>query len=191
MKIAIMISGRGSNMEVILRQAADGILRECCDVVLVFANRADAAGLATAQRMGVPTAAIESRGKKRRRFDGEVLALLTQYDPDYIVLAGYMRILSDLFVAAYRGRIINIHPADTAHFKGVGGYDWAFENELRETKISVHYVDEGVDTGPVIAQEVVDLEGAETLSEVERRGLAVEHRFYSEVLRDVFTRKGQ
>ena len=189
MKIAIMISGRGSNMEVILRQAAEGILQECCEVVLVFANRADAAGLETAQRMGVTTAAIESRGKRRRRFDGEVLELLGRYEPDYVVLAGYMRILSDLFVAAYRGRIINIHPADTALFQGVGGYDWAFENRLEETKISVHYVDEGVDTGPVIGQTVVDLKGAGTLAEVERRGLAVEHAFYSEVLRSVFTHK--
>jgi len=102
-----------------------------------------------------------------------------------------MRILSDLFVEAYRGRIINIHPADTARFQGVGGYDWAFDNKLNETKISVHYVDEGVDTGPVIAQEVVDLTGADSLSEVERRGLAVEHRFYSEVLRQLFSHQRQ
>ena len=190
-KIAIMISGRGSNMEVILRQAMEGILRDCCEVALVFANRADAAGLETARAAGVPTASIESRGRKRRRFDREVLELLEGYRPDYLVLAGYMRILSDLFVEAYRGRIINIHPADTARFQGVGGYDWAFDNKLNETKISVHYVDEGVDTGPVIAQEVVDLTGADSLSEVERRGLAVEHRFYSEVLRQLFSHQRQ
>ncbi len=190
-KIAIMISGRGSNMEVILRQAKEGILRDCCEVALVFANRADAAGLETARAAGVPTASIESRGRKRRRFDREVLELLEGYRPDYLVLAGYMRILSDLFVEAYRGRIINIHPADTARFQGVGGYDWAFDNKLNETKISVHYVDEGVDTGPVIAQEVVDLTGADSLSEVERRGLAVEHRFYSEVLRQLFSHQRQ
>jgi len=186
-----MISGRGSNMEVILRQAKEGILRDCCEVALVFANRADAAGLETARAAGVPTASIESRGRKRRRFDREVLELLEGYRPDYLVLAGYMRILSDLFVEAYRGRIINIHTADTARFQGVGGYDWAFDNKLNETKISVHYVDEGVDTGPVIAQEVVDLTGADSLSEVERRGLAVEHRFYSEVLRQLFSHQRQ
>lgn len=190
-KIAIMISGRGSNMEVILTQAREGILSECCEVVLVFANRSDAAGLETAKAAGIPTAVIESRGKKRRRFDSEVLELLEQHRPDYIVLAGYMRILSEVFVAAYRGRIVNIHPADTALFKGIGGYDWAFENELQETKISVHYVDEGVDTGAVIAQECVDLRGADTLAEVERRGLAVEHEFYSEVLRQLFSQQRQ
>ena len=98
-----------------------------------------------------------------------------------------MRILSPLFIRAYRNRIINIHPADTAQFQGLGAYVWAWENGLQETKITVHFVDEGIDTGPVIGKETVDLRGAQSLEEVERRGLAVEHRFYSEMLRKVFT----
>jgi len=114
--------------------------------------------------------------------------LLKPYRIDYIVLAGFMRLLSPLFIKAYKNRIINIHPADTKEFKGVGAYEWAFENRKEFTKITVHYVDEGVDTGPVIAQKEVDLRGADSLHEVERRGLSVEHSFYSEALKLVFSK---
>ena len=93
------------------------------------------------------------------------------------------------FIARYRNTIINIHPADTALYQGIHGYEWAFQKKLEATQITVHFVDEGVDTGQVLAQREVDLRGAKTLEEVEHRGLRVEHAFYSEVLRDVFTGK--
>ena len=98
-----------------------------------------------------------------------------------------MRILSPVIIREYSNRIINIHPADTDQFQGVGAYEWTFNNKLEETKITVHFVDEGVDTGPVIGKRKVDLRGAKTLHEVEERGLAVEHDFYSEALYDVFS----
>ena len=186
-RIAIFISGRGSNMEAILKQVQDGILKDVCEVVLVFSNKPEAKGLETAKKFGVPTAVIPSKGKSREAFEQQVIDLLRPYNIDYVVLAGFMRILSPLFVRAYKNRIINIHPADTNQFQGVGGYRWAFENKLPETKITVHLVDEGVDTGPVIAQRSVDLRGADTLEEVEKRGLKVEHEFYSEALKKVFS----
>ncbi|MHB2153405.1 phosphoribosylglycinamide formyltransferase [Calditrichota bacterium GD2] len=186
-RIAIFISGRGSNMEAILKQVKDGILKDVCEVALVFSNKPAAKGLAVAEKYGVLTAAIPSKGKTRADFEREVIELLKPYRVDYIVLAGFMRILSPLFVRAYKNRIINIHPADTNQFKGVGAYEWAFENKLAETKITVHFVDEGVDTGPIIAQRTVDLRGATTLEEVEKRGLKVEHQFYSEALKKVFS----
>lgn len=181
-RVAILISGRGSNMEAIVRSTKGGILRGCCDVVVVLSNRIDARGLSVAESLGVKTACVESKGKRRTEFDREVLAFLEPLRPDYVVLAGFMRILSPVFVDRYRGRIINIHPADTAAYRGLHGYEWAFENRLKTTKVTVHYVDEGVDTGPVIAQREIDLTGALTLEEVETRGLRVEHQFYSEVL---------
>lgn len=185
-RIAIFISGRGSNMEAIVKEAQNGILRECCDIALVFANTADAAGLAIAESYGLKTAVIESKGKKRVNFDREVLELLEPLQLDYLVLAGYMRILSPPFVERYRNRIVNIHPADTAAYQGAHGYEWAFEQKLETTKISVHLVDEGVDTGTVLAQREVDLRGADTLEEIKTRGLKVEHGLYSEVLKDLF-----
>ncbi len=186
-RIAIFISGRGSNMEAIVRQVQDGILKDVCEIALVFSNKPQAKGLEIAKKFGLPVAAIPSKGKSREAFEREVLELLQPYRIDYVVLAGFMRILSPLFIRAYKNRIINIHPADTRLFQGVGGYEWAFENKLPSTKITVHFVDEGVDTGPIIAQREVDLCGADTLEEVERRGLAAEHEFYSQALRKVLT----
>ncbi len=175
-------------MEAILKQAQDGMLAECCEVALVFANTGEAHGLRIAQQFGVPTATIESNGKKRRAFDQEVLALLEPLHLDYLVLAGYMRILSPGIIERYRNRIINIHPADTTAYQGIHGYEWAFEQGLEQTTITVHLVDEGVDTGRILAQREVDLRGASTLDDIKQRGLRVEHALYSETLRDVFTR---
>ena len=186
-KIAIFISGRGSNMVALLNNIKEGILKDLCRVELVFANKPEAAGLKIAEEFGVPTACIESKGKKREDFDREVVEFLKEYNLDYIVLAGYMRILSPLFIAAYRNKIINIHPADTSEFQGIGAYEWAFENKKAFTKITVHFVDEGVDTGKVIGKQIVDLQGCKTLEEVEKAGLAMEHSFYSEALRKVFS----
>lgn len=184
-RIAIFISGRGSNMEAILKQVKNGILHDCCEVALVFANAESAPGLEIAEKFGVSTASIPSQGKPREAFDQEVLELLEPYRLDYVVLAGYMRILSPVFVARYRNRIINIHPADTQAYQGIHGYEWAFEQGLAATKITVHLVDEGVDTGKILAQREVDLRGATTLEEVQQRGLQVEHALYSEVLKDM------
>ena len=174
-------------MEALVKQAQQGILQDCCEIVLVFANTAAAKGLISAQRSGIPTAVIESQGQRRADFDRAVVALLEPLQLDYIVLAGYLRILSPLFIARYHNRIINIHPADTAAYQGMHGYEWALEQNLQYTKITVHLVDEGVDTGRVLAQRDVDLRGATTLADIQQRGLAVEHALYSETLRDVLT----
>jgi phosphoribosylglycinamide formyltransferase-1 len=184
-RIALFISGRGSNMEAILKACYTGILQDIAEPVLVFSNRADAKGLLVAQAMGVETQVIESKGLKRPAFDAKVLDLLQTYQPNFIVLAGYMRILSPLLVQAYPQRIINIHPADTTQHQGLHGYEWAFDNKLASTKITVHYVDEGLDTGNIIAQKTVDLSGTNTLEEVEQRGLTAEHEFYSSVLKTI------
>ncbi len=182
-KIAIFISGRGSNMKAIMEQCQHGILKGIAEPVLVFSNKVDATGLDYAKSQGIETACIESLGLKRAEFDRQVVDLLAGYKIDFIVLAGYMRILSPVLVQAYPKRIINIHPADTTQHQGLHGYEWAWENKLPETKITVHYVDEGLDTGSIIAQGTVDLRGAENLDEIERRGLAVEHKLYSETLK--------
>jgi phosphoribosylglycinamide formyltransferase-1 len=186
-RIAIFISGRGSNMEAILQNMEEGELGNYCEVALVFSNKEEAAGLHTARGYGFATSCIKSKGKQREDFDQEVVDLLEPLKIDYIVLAGFMRILSPVIIKRYHNRIINIHPADTVEFQGVGAYNWAFENKKEETKVTVHFVDEGVDTGPVIGKKVVDLRGASSLEEVEKRGLAIEHQFYSKALLKVFS----
>jgi phosphoribosylglycinamide formyltransferase-1 len=185
-RIAIFISGRGSNMKAIVAQCKSGILKGLAEPVLVFSNQPEAEGLVYAEKMGIKTASITSKGLKRTEFDKKVLNLLSEYNPDFIVLAGYMRILSPEFIQKYPKKIINIHPADTTKHQGLHGYEWAWENELEETFITIHYVDEGLDTGSIIAQEKVNLEGVKTLEEVEGRGLAVEHQLYSETLKKIF-----
>jgi len=175
-------------MEAIIKETQNGILKDVAEPVLVFTDKKDAKGLQIAKDLGINTATILAKGKKRQEFDNEVVELLSNYDFDYIILAGYMRILSDLFVRTYKDRIINIHPADTNLHQGLHAYEWAFKNKMQATKITVHYVNEGVDTGKIITQKEVDLKGAKTLEEVEKRGLAVEHQFYSEVLKEIFTK---
>jgi phosphoribosylglycinamide formyltransferase-1 len=181
-RLAILLSGRGSNMVALVHAVQGGVLRDLAEVAVVFSNKPDAPGLETAAALGCATASLSSQGRKRQEFDAEVVEVLRQYRPDYIVLAGYMRILSPTFIRAFAGRILNIHPADTHQHQGLHAYEWAFENQLVETKITVHVVDEGLDTGPVLAQHPVDLRGADTLAEVERRGLAVEHFLYADTL---------
>jgi len=169
-------------MVALVNAVQGGVLNGLAEVAVVFSNKPDAPGLETAAALGCPTASLSSQGRKRVEFDAEVVDVLNQYQPDYVVLAGYMRILSPTFIRAFAGRILNIHPADTHQHQGLHAYEWAFENQLSETKITVHLVDEGLDTGSILAQDPVDLQGAGSLEEVERRGLAVEHFLYANTL---------
>jgi phosphoribosylglycinamide formyltransferase-1 len=184
-RLAILLSGRGSNMLALAEAVRAGVLQGQAEIVVVFSNDPAAPGLDSAAALGLPTASLSSKGRKREEFDREVVATLQAYQPDYVVLAGYMRVLSPTFVRAFAGRIVNIHPADTHQHQGLHAYEWAFDNRLTETKITVHLVDEGLDTGPILAQRVVNLVGADTLAEVQRRGLAVEHVLYAETLREL------
>jgi len=183
-RVAILISGRGSNMVALARSARDGILAGHCEIAAVISSRPAAPGLDMARAMGLETVALDAKAMGKEAYEDALLAALAKARADVVVLAGYMRILTPRVIAAYRGRILNIHPADTKLHQGLHGYDWAFENKLPATKITVHLVDEGLDTGTILAQREVDLRGADTLAEVERRGLAVEHELYAETLRD-------
>jgi phosphoribosylglycinamide formyltransferase-1 len=189
-RVAILISGRGSNMEALLRAERGGVLAGRCQVALVFSNKPEAPGLEIARSFGVPTLCLESLGQEREAYDAQLLARLEPYALDWLVLAGYLRILSSAVIQRYLGRIVNIHPADTALHKGLHGYRWAFEHRLLATKITVHLVDEGLDTGRILEQREVDLRGAQSEEEVERRGLAVEHQLYPEALARLFGGQG-
>ncbi len=184
-RLAILLSGRGSNMLALAESVRAGVLRGVAEIAVVFSNDPAAPGLESAAALGLPTASLPSKGRKRESFDLEAVDVLRSYQPDYVVLAGYMRVLSPAFVRAFAGRIVNIHPADTHQHQGLHAYEWAHDNRLPETKITVHLVDEGLDTGPILAQRAVNLVGADTLAEVQRRGLAVEHVLYAETLRDL------
>ena len=189
--IVILISGRGSNMVALVQAVRHGILAGRCEIAAVIASRPGAPGLVLARELGVEAVALDARGMGRESYDDELLAALERSRADVVALAGYMRLLSPRVVARYRGRILNIHPADTARHQGLHGYEWAFNQHLPATKITVHLVDEGLDTGRVLAQREVDLHGAETLADVERRGLAVEHALYAEALGEYLEKNGR
>ncbi len=174
-------------MKAILEAVDHGVLQNKAKVQAVFSNNPEAAGLVTAEKRDIKTHVIASQGKKREDYDRALMAWLETQDFDYIVLAGYMRIISPFLVKAYRGRMINIHPADTTEHQGLDGYEWAFDNNMGHTKVTVHYVTEELDAGQIIAQAEVDLNGAHTLEEVEERGLAVEHELYPNTLKQLFS----
>jgi len=188
-RIVILISGRGSNMEQIVHHCQDGILKGVAEVVAVVSNKPEAKGLQVATNKGVTACVVKSQGKNKNQFEEELLKCVQGFSPDYIVLAGYMKILSSSFVKNYANKIINIHPADTSLHQGLGAYEWAFALKRKNTAITVHYVDAGVDTGTVIGKMDVDLTDCHTLEEVEKRGLSCEHTFYSQMLYKVFTSK--
>jgi phosphoribosylglycinamide formyltransferase-1 len=181
-RIAIMISGRGSNMEAIARSVRSGVLKDLCEVAVVISNRRDAPGLKSARDLGLKAVYLGTPDKGNKDFEAAAAEVIENYKADLIVLAGFMKILQAGFVKKFKNRIVNIHPADPAAYKGPKGYKWAFENGLKKTFITIHFVDEGVDTGKIIAMREVDLQGAETIEEVKKLGLAAEHEFYSEVL---------
>ena len=185
-RLGIFISGRGSNMKSLVEACRHGILQELYEVVLVFSNNPQAAGLAWAAEQGIPCLSLDSKQYKRQAFEQELIELMKPYALDCIALAGFMRVLSPLFVGQYPKRIVNIHPADTQLHQGLGGYDWAWEEHLSQTKITIHWVDEGLDTGQVILQELVDLQGVQSLEEVMERGLAVEHQAYPAALKTLY-----
>ncbi len=181
--IAIFISGNGSNMESIIKECKFGILKDILKVILVFSNKKDAKGIEKAQKLGIKTKVISSKNKKREYHEREIIDYLKNYSIDFIILAGYMKILSPYIISKYRNRIINIHPADTNTYKGKDGYKWAYENNLKSTKITIHYVDEGIDTGEIISQKEVDLTSCKNLKEIKKIGLKVEHLFYPKTLK--------
>ena len=172
-------------MEAIVHAANEGILRGRCTICGVIANRPDADGLTRARALGVETRVVPSKGLNTPTYGRRLLAALSDWSPDYVVLAGFMRVISADLVAAYPGRIVNIHPADTTSYQGPDGYGWAAKRRLTETLVTVHLVDEGIDTGPILRQARVRLKGAETKVEIARRGLAVEHVVYSACLAEL------
>lgn len=181
-ELVILISGRGSNMKAILTEIQSGVLKDKCNAAAVISNKKNAPGLIIAQDFGIETKVIASAKRKRSEYNKELLDYLKELNPDYIILAGYMKIISPEIIEHFHNRIINIHPADTIKHQGLHGYEWAWKNKLESTKVTVHFVDEGLDTGKIIGQKNVDLKGSKSLKEVEQRGLTVEHKFYSECL---------
>ena len=178
--LGILLSGRGSNFEAIARNVAAGKIP--AKIALVISNREQAPGLERARQMGLKTLFIPSKGKDRETYDGEVVAALKEAQVDLVCLAGFMRILSPVFVRAFPGRILNIHPALLPAFPGLDAQKQALDYGVKFTGCTVHIVDEGMDTGPIVLQAVVPVLDDDTVETLSARILAEEHRIYSEAV---------
>jgi phosphoribosylglycinamide formyltransferase-1 len=179
-KLGILLSGRGSNFEAIARNVQSG--RIPAEIAVVISNKPEAPGLVRAQEMGLETLCIPSKGKEREAFDREVVAALKAFQVDLVCLAGFMRILSPYFVREFPRRILNIHPALLPAFPGEDAQRQALEHGVKFTGCTVHIVDEGMDTGPIVCQAVVPILDDDTVESLSARILQEEHRIYSEAI---------
>jgi phosphoribosylglycinamide formyltransferase-1 len=176
----ILLSGRGSNFIAIHEAIAAGRLNAA--IAGVLSNVPDAPGLAKAREFGYPVHAVPHKGMERRAHEVEVEKAIDGAAPRFIVLAGYMRILGPEFIRKYKHRILNIHPALLPSFPGVHAQKQAFDYGAKLAGCTVHFVDEGVDTGPIILQKAVPVYDADTLEDLEARILEQEHRAYAEAI---------
>jgi phosphoribosylglycinamide formyltransferase 1 len=184
-RVGVLLSGRGSNFEALADAIAKGRIPGA-EIAVVVSNREDAPGLAKAQARGIPAIALPSRGLQREEFDRQVVAALRQHQVDLVCLAGYMRLLSPYFVEAFRGCILNIHPSLLPAFPGLEAQSQALEHGVKFAGCTVHFVDENLDAGPIIAQSVVPVHDDDTADSLGARILAEEHRIYPEAVRLFF-----
>jgi phosphoribosylglycinamide formyltransferase 1 len=178
--LGILLSGRGSNFEAIAANVEAGKIP--ARIAVVISNRADAPGLARARQLGLEARFISAQGKDREAYDREVVATLKEFRVDLVCLAGFMRVLSPYFVHAFPQRILNIHPALLPAFPGLDAQKQALQYGVKFTGCTVHLVDEGVDTGPIVAQAVVPVLDDDTAETLAARVLKEEHRIYSEAI---------
>lgn len=181
-KIVILISGRGSNMEAVVRACArDGWPAR---VQAVIANRPDAAGLGFAQANGIETIVVDHRQfESRASFDTALAREIDRFAPDLVVLAGFMRVLTDAFVERYAGRMLNVHPSLLPCFAGLRTHQQALDAGVRVHGASVHFVTPTLDHGPIVAQGAVPVLAGDDAAALAARVLAVEHVIYPRAVR--------
>jgi phosphoribosylglycinamide formyltransferase 1 len=189
-RLAVLISGNGSNLQAVLDACAAGQLP--AQVVVVVSNKTDAYGLERASRASIPTAVmVKEKNQDRRIYDGELARVVSTYQPDWVLLAGWMRVITAPFLDTFPNRVINLHPALPGTFPGTHAIDRAFRayqlGQIKETGVMIHLVpDEQVDCGPVLGQETVPILASDTLETLEMRIHQVEHQLLVQTLTQVF-----
>ncbi|HEX6190470.1 MAG TPA: phosphoribosylglycinamide formyltransferase [Pyrinomonadaceae bacterium] len=183
-RLGILISGRGSNMVALIDAAQSGTIPKT-EVGVVISDKPNAAGLVKAQEKGIETVVVERRGRSREEHDREIMAALRDRNIDLICLAGYMRILSNEFIEGFRGRILNIHPSLLPAFPGLEPQKQALDKGVDVSGCTVHFVDETLDGGPIIAQRSVPVLKGDTVEILSARILEQEHQLYPEAVAQV------
>jgi phosphoribosylglycinamide formyltransferase 1 len=184
-RIGVLISGRGSNLKSIIDACKKREIR--AGVVVVLSNKEDAGGLKFARDAGIETVILSNRQyQTREEYDSKVVEILQQHRIDLVCLAGFMRLLSSVMIRAFPLRIMNIHPALLPSFPGLHAQRQAVEYGAKVTGCTVHFVDEGLDSGPVILQKTMQVENDDTEDTLSARLLPVEHKTYVEAVRLFF-----
>src|SRR5690242_14715489 len=187
-RIGVLLSGRGSNFEALADSVAAGRIPNA-EIAVVVSNREGAPGIDRAKARGIPAKVIPSKGLEREVYDRQVAAALNEARVGLVCLAGYMRLLSPYFVAAFPQRILNIHPSLLPSFPGLESQRQALEYGVKFAGCTVHFVDENLDAGPIIVQAVVPVKDDDTEASLSERILKEEHRIYSEAVRIVLEGK--
>lgn len=181
LRLAVLISGNGSNLQAIIDSIESGRLD--AEICVVVSNNADAHGLERATRHGLPNRVIrDSDYADRAQFDAALQACLESFAPDYILLAGFMRILGPAFIDAFADRILNIHPSLLPDYKGLDTHQRALDNGETRHGVSIHLVTAELDDGPVILQGDYPIEAGDTAADLQQKGHRLEHSMYPEVL---------
>ncbi len=184
----MLLSGRGSNFEALAESVAAGRIPGA-EIAVVISNQPDAQGLKRAEARGIPARMIPSKGLQREAYDRQVVAVLQEFKVDLICLAGYMRLLSPYFVAAFPRKILNIHPSLLPSFPGLESQKQALDHGVKFAGCTVHFVDENLDAGPIILQAVVPVLDGDDEHSLSQRILKEEHRIYSEAVKIVLEGK--
>jgi phosphoribosylglycinamide formyltransferase-1 len=179
-RLGILLSGRGSNFEAIADRIASGQLN--AEIAIVISNVEPAPGLRRARERGLNAIFLPSRNRSREEFDREAVDVLKKHDVSLVVLAGFMRILSRVFLEAFPYRILNIHPALLPSFPGTDAQQSALEHGVKFSGCTVHFVDDALDGGPIILQSAVPVADDDTVDTLSARILKEEHRIYSEAI---------
>ncbi len=181
-RLGILLSGRGSNFLAIAESIRAGRLPGV-EIAIVISNIAEAPGLAAARELRLPTAVFVSKGRPRAEHDADVVACLQSHHADLVCLAGYMRLLSPGFIAAFPRRILNIHPSLLPAFPGLEAQEQAFAYGVKIAGCTVHFVDEELDHGPIVVQRAIPVLDSDTPESLSHRILAEEHLAYTEAIR--------
>lgn len=168
LNIAVLISGHGTNLQSIIDHIKVGKLK--CNLAAVISNKADAYGLKRAKKAKIPAYFIDHKDIPREEHEKKIIEILKKHKIDLVILAGYMRILTPYFIRQYKNRIINIHPALLPSFPGTDGYGDTWRYGSKVGGCTVHFVDEGVDTGPIILQKINPVKENDTLESFKKRG---------------------
>jgi len=183
LNVAVLASGRGSNLQALIDAGEKGELG--AQIAVVISDKKNATALERARKHGIPAVFLDPKGKKREEYDREVLAELEKRGVGLVVLAGYMRLVSPAFVNAYRNRIMNVHRSLLPSFPGglADAHARALEHGVKVTGCTVHFVDEGEDTGPIILQKAIEISEDETPDSLDKKILAEEHKLLPRAVR--------